>query len=420
MNFWQKVKLLLSDKGLRNKLLFVVFILFVFRLLANVPIPGIDASRLGQFLAQSQLLGVLNIFSGGGLSNLSLVMLGVGPYITASIILQVLTLVVPSLKALYSEEGEAGKKKFTQYGRLLTVPLAALQGYSLIYLLSQQGVIDQLYGFALFSNIVILIAGSLIAMWLGELISEYGIGNGVSMIIFAGIVASIPSSISQLASTFDTTMIPLYIAFVAVSLAVIAGVIFITEAERLVPVTYARQVRGVGQANASYLPIKLNQAGVIPIIFALSILVFPQIVGGLLANSDNSTLASISTTLSKFTQDTWLYPVVYFVLVFFFTYFYTAVTFDPKTISDNLQRNGAFVSGIRPGQSTSEYIGGIVSRVTTVGALFLGVIAILPIVITNLSDNQTLAIGGTSLLIAVSVILDLVKKLNAQLTLREY
>ncbi len=420
MNFWQKVKLLLSDKGLRNKLLFVVFILFIFRLLANVPIPGIDASRLGQFLEQSQLLGVLNIFSGGGLSNLSLVMLGVGPYITASIILQVLTLVSPKLKALYSEEGEAGKKKFTQYGRLLTVPLAALQGYSLIYLLSQQGVIDQLYGFALFSNIIILIAGALIAMWLGELISEYGIGNGVSMIIFAGIVASLPSSFSQIVSTFDTTMIPLYIGFLAVAIVVIAGVIFITEAERLVPVTYARQVRGIGQSNASYLPIKLNQAGVIPIIFALSILVFPQILGGLLANSDNSTLASISKTLSGFTQDNWLYAAVYFVLVFFFTYFYTAVTFDPKTISDNLQRNGAFVSGIRPGQSTSEYIGGIISRVTTVGALFLGVIAILPIITTNLSNTQAISIGGTSLLIAVSVILDLVKKLNAQLTLREY
>lgn len=420
MNFWQKVKLLLSDKGLRNKILFVVFILFVFRMLANIPIPGIDASRLGQFLGQSQLLGILNIFSGGGLSNLSLVMLGVGPYITASIILQVLTLVIPSLKTLYSEEGEAGKKKFTQYGRLLTVPLAALQGYSLIYLLSQQGVIDQLFGFELFANIIILIAGSLIAMWLGELISEYGIGNGVSMIIFAGIVASIPSSFSQIVATFDVTNIPLYIAFLGVAIVVIAGVVFITEAERLVPVTYARQVRGIGQSNASYLPIKLNQAGVIPIIFALSILVFPQILGGLLASSSNATLVSISETLARFTQDSWTYPVVYFVLVFLFTYFYTAVTFDPKTISDNLQRNGAFVSGIRPGQSTSEYIGGIISRVTTVGGIFLGLIAILPIVMRYFSDTQAIAIGGTSLLIAVSVILDLVKKLNAQLTLREY
>lgn len=420
MSFWQKVKLLFGDKGLRNKIIFVVFILFVFRLIANIPIPGIDASRLGQFLGQSQLLGVLNIFSGGGLTNLSLVMLGVGPYITASIILQVLTIVFPKLKALYSEEGEAGKKKFTQYGRLLTVPLAALQGYSLLFLLTQQGVIDRLYGFDLFSNILILIAGSLLAMWLGELISEYGIGNGVSMIIFAGIVASIPSHISQIIATFDTTMIPIYLGFLVIAIVVIAGVVFITEAERLVPVTYARQVRGIGQPAVSYLPIKLNQAGVIPIIFALSILVFPQIIGGLLAGSGNPKIASFAQTLSSFNQSSWIYVVVYFFLVFFFTYFYTAVTFDPKTISENLQRNGAFVTGIRPGQSTSEYVGSIVSRVTTVGGLFLGVIAILPLVMKDVSGTQSIAIGGTSLLIAVSVILDLVKKLNAQLTLREY
>ncbi len=415
--------MIFQDKTLRSRVLFVLGAFLLFRLLSSFPIPGIDTVKLQSYLMNNQFLGVLNIFSGGGLSNLSIVMLGVGPYITSSIIMQLLTMMSPKLKAMYQEDGEIGRKKFTQISRMITVPLAIVQGLGLLFLFTKQGIITDTSVFNMIVNTSIVVAGSMLIMWIGELVSEFGIGNGISLIIFAGIVASLPQSVSQFIFSFDPTQIPLYILFLAIGLLIVAGVVIVTEAERPIPVTYAKQVRGDGAVSGgtqTYLPIRVNQAGVIPIIFALSILMFPQLAGGLLQNMDSSILQSIARGLNWFAQSTWIYSLVYFIFVFLFTYFYTSVTFDPEQLSSNLQKNGAFIPGIRPGLSTRLYISKILTRTTTIGALFLGVIAVLPLIIKAITDIQAFAIGGTALLIVVSVVIDLIKKIEAQLSMREY
>lgn len=420
-NFFQKIKSLFSDKGLRSRILFMLGALVVFRLLAAIPIPGIDQARLAA-LNNNQFFGLLNIFSGGGLSNLSIVMLGVGPYITGSIIMQLLTMMSSRLKAMYSEEGEAGRRKFAQYSRILTVPLAIVQAFGFIILLEKQGFVPVFGLYPLIMNVVVVVAGSMLLMWLGELMTEFGIGNGVSLIIFAGIVSRIPSAIGQMVFTFDPSQIPLYLGFIILALVVIYAVVLITEAERPIPVTYAKQVRGSKMYGgvSTYLPLRLNQAGVIPIIFALSILLFPQLITNLLAYSGNDTIKAVAKGITSIMQNQWLYAAAYFVLVFIFTFFYTAVTFDPHAISQNLQKNGAFIPGVRPGVPTSEYLSKVVTRITLVGAMFLGLIAVLPPILHALTGIQTLTIGGTALLIVVSVVLDLVKKVDAQLSMREY
>ena len=421
-SFFQKIKLIFGDKGLRNKILFILAALILFRILAVIPVPGIDTLRLEQFFSNNQFFGLLNIFSGGGLMNLSIVMLGVAPYITASIIMQLLTIIFPSLKALYHEEGEAGRKKFTQYSRLLTVPLAILQGVALIVLLTRQGIIGDLTFFEHVTNVFVITAGSVLLMWIGELISEFGIGNGVSLIIFAGIVAALPTTLQQLLFTFDVSQLPIYIGFTIAAVAIVAGIVAITEAERPIPVTYAKRVRGqkVYGGVSTYLPLRLNQAGVIPIIFALSILLFPQMIIGFLANVNSTVVKSITDVLIAIFQNPFVYSSIYFILVFFFTYFYTAVTFDPDAISTNLQKGGAFVPGVRPGQTTALYIARILNRITLVGAIFLGIVAVLPLVMQGITGLAAFAIGGTSLLIVVSVVLDLIKKIDAQVAMREY
>lgn len=421
-NFFSKVKLVFQDAVLRKRILFVLFALVVFRLLAAIPIPGIDTAQLSRFLSNNQFLGILNIFSGGGLTNLSIIMLGVGPYVTASIIMQLLTIMVPKFKALYNEEGEAGRKKFTQYSRLLTVPLAAIQGFGLLTLLARQNILGTLTAFQMTTNLILIIAGSVLLMWIGELISEFGIGNGVSLIIFAGIVANIPGHISQALFSFDVSQIPLFLVFLVVGLLVIAGVVVVTEAERPIPVTYAKQVRGTKMfgGGSTYLPLRVNQAGVIPIIFALSILLFPQMIGNFLATSTHAWVLKVSGVLTAFSQGTWLYTVMYFILVFLFTYFYTAVTFDPEALSTNLQKNGAFIPGIRPGASTAAYISKVLNRITLLGAVFLGLIAVLPLIMRAITGITAIALGGTALLIVVSVVLDLIKKVDAQVSMREY
>jgi preprotein translocase subunit SecY len=416
------MKMMIFDKQIRNKILFVLGALFVFRLLSSIPIPGVDTLQLNRFLSNNQFFGILNIFSGGGLSNLSIIMLGVGPYITGSIIMQLLTVMVPALKRIYQDEGEIGRKKFTQYSRMLTVPLAAIQGFSLLAILENQSILVDLTTFERITNLVIVVAGAMLIMWIGELMSEFGIGNGVSIIIFAGIVANLPTQVSQLIFTFDPSQIPLYIMFVVLSLLVIAGVVYVTEAERPIPVTYAKQVRGtkVYGGGSTYIPLRVNQSGVMPIIFALSILLFPQIIGNVLSGVANPTLAKIGQSLAGFSQTSLLYGVLYFIFVFLFTYFYTAVTFDPEALATNLQKNGAFVPGVRPGASTSDYISKVLTRITLFGALFLGIIAVLPLIMQAISGITALALGGTALLIVVSVVLDLIKKIDAQLSMREY
>lgn len=415
-----RLKVAFKDPAIRNRILFIIGALLVYRALAAIPIPGIDVFRLEQFFASNQLLGLLNIFSGGGLSSLSIMMLGVAPYITAAIIMQLMTVMFPKIKEMYHNEGQAGRRKFTQISRLLTVPLAAIQGFSFLLLLEQQGVIGGLTPFGLGVNIIIITAGSVLIMWVGELISEFGIGNGVSILIFAGIIAALPSAVSQLLFTFEPSQIPMYLAVVAVAIVITYLVVLVNEAERPVPTTYAKQSRGSAGGVSSFIPLKVNQAGVMPIIFALSILLFPQMLINLFAGSGAGWIQQASLGLQNFFNNLLLYGAVYFVLVILFTFFYSAITFDTEAMADNLQKNGAFIPGVRPGTTTSEYIGRIMSRITFVGAIFLGFIAVLPIAMQAITGIQTLAIGGTALLIVVAVVIDVFKRVDAQVAMREY
>lgn len=423
MNFLDKIKMIFQDKGLRGRLLFVLGSLAVFRLLAAIPIPGIDPAKLLNFFAGNDFLSFLNVFSGGGMSNLSIVMLGVGPYITASIIMQLLTMMSSKVKNMHQEEGEIGRRKFTQISRIITIPIALIQGFAFLRLLENSAVITHISAFDFSLNLLIIVAGSMLMMWIGELMTEFGIGNGTSLLIFAGIVAGLPTSISQLSLTFSIGQIPMYIILVAVFLAVIFGVVFISEAERPVPVTYAKRITGskVSGGVSTYLPLRLNQAGVIPIIFGMSILLFPQMIFKYLSQiASNDVVRNISGSLSDFLTNPWIHGVLYFLLVFLFTYFYTAVTFDPDQISKNLQQGGAFIPGVRPGASTSEYLGRVLTRITLVGALFLGVIAVLPLIVQSASGISSIAVGGTAMLIVVQVVIDLIKKVQAQITMKEY
>ncbi len=421
-NFISKIISIFQDRILRKRILFTLGALVIFRLFAAIPIPGVDASKLQALFAGNDFLNLFNVFSGGGFSNLSIVMIGVSPYITASIIMQLSTIMSPRLKALYQEEGDAGRKKFAQYSRMLTVPIAAVQAFGFLTLLKTNGVLASMSGFEQIVNIAIITAGAMLLMWIGELISEYGIGNGLSLIIFAGIVSRLPSGISQLGLIFETSQIPTYALFIAVTLLVIAAVVVITEAERPIPITYAKRVRGakVYGGVSTYLPLRLNQAGVIPIIFALSILLFPQMIFNFLHNVNNETFQNVSRYILDLLNNGWVHGVLYFFLVFVFTYFYTAVTFDPDSISTNLQKGGAFIPGVRPGQSTSDYIAKILTRLTLFGALFLGFIAVLPLIVKAGTGITAFSVGGTALLIVVSVVIDLIKKIEAQVSIREY
>jgi len=423
MNFSSKLKMIWEDKGLRNRLLFLGFALVISRLIATIPVPGIDAAKLNEFFSGSQFFSFLNIFSGGGMSRLSIVMLGVSPYITASVAMQLLTMISGKLKSMYQEEGEAGRSKFNQISRIITVPIALVQAFGFLMLLAKSGIISNLTHTELIVNIIVITAGSMLFMWIGELMTEFGIGNGVSLLIFAGIVARLPSTLTQLSLIFSISQIPMYILFVAFSLFVIYGIVFISEAERPVPVTYAKTIRG-GNASggvSTYLPLRVTQAGVMPIIFGMSILLFPQMIFKFLATANVSpAIRSISASLNSFISNQGVYAVLYFVLVFLFTYFYTAITFDPDQISKNLQQSGAFIPGVRPGQSTSDYLAKVLTRITLVGATFLGIVAVLPLIVTSITGIASLAVGGTALLIVVSVVIDLIKKVDAQITMREY
>jgi len=423
--FTQKLKLVWGDQVLRNKILFVLFGFMIFRVLANIPMPGADVAALARLLSGEggDLLGFLNIFSGGGFANLSIALLGVGPYITASIIMQLVGMMSPKVKEM-QQESEAGRKNISMYSRVMSVPLAAIQGFGLIKLLQSQGVLGNLSTGELMVNILIVVAGSVLLMWIGELVSEFGIGNGVSLVIFAGIVAILPSQLFTLYQNLlvNPADIPLYGLFLVVTFAVIYAIVYITEAERPIPIAHAKQSRGSERTGAvqTYLPLRLNQAGVIPIIFAISVLIFPQMVAQFLAVSANPAVADIGQTVLAWLANLWVYGGIYFVLTFLFTYFYTAVTFDPKQVADNLQKGGSFVPGVRPGTQTEEYLGNVMTKITLVGAVFLAVVAVLPVAIQGITGLQSLAIGGTGLLIAVSVTIDLIKRLDSQITMREY
>ncbi len=420
--FSRKLKLAFGDTEIRNRILFLAAALALFRFLAAIPIPGVNRAALAQFFASNQFLGLLNIFSGGGLSRLSIVMLGVGPYITASIIMQLATIIFPQVKNAYFEEGEAGRTRFIQWSRLLTIPIAVLQAIGFLLLLQGQGVITAGGPVGLITNIALVAAGSMLLMWIGELVTEFGIGNGVSLIIFAGIMARVPSGISQTLFAATAQQIPAYLAFIALALVMTYAVVVVSDAERSIPIAYARAVRGAAmqQGAATYLPIRLLQAGVIPIIFALSLLLLPQMALSMLSGLHFAFAQGASLWYSAFLADPWEYGSVYFLLVVLFTYFYTAVTFEPSRVAENLQKSGAFVPGVRPGRETESYIGAVVNRVTLPGAVFLGLIAVAPSIIQGLTGITTLVLGGTALLIAVQVALDLAQKIDAQVSLREY
>ncbi len=415
-----KLKVIVGDTTIRNRILFILGAFAVFRVLAAIPIPGVNPIALDQLFTNNQFLGLLNIFSGVGLSNLSIVMLGVGPYITASIIMQLATVLFPKVKEMYSEEGEAGRTKFTSIARAITVPLAILQGVAFLSLLENQGIVSTATSFEFALNVLLVAAGSILLMWLGELITEFGIGNGVSLIIFAGIVAALPAGLSQLLFTASAANIPAYIGFAILGLAVIFAVVMVSEAERSIPIHYARATRGMGGVAPTYLPIRLLQAGVMPIVFALSLLLLPQMVlTGLSAVGIPGTEGALAA-YQAFSANPYWHGAVYFVLVVMFTYFYTSITFEPKRVADNLQKSGAFVPGVRPGRETESFIANVVSRVTLPGALFLGLVAVIPFIIQGLTGITAILIGGTALLIVVNVVLDLIRKIDAQASLREY
>ena len=421
--WYDKLVQIFKIRDLRNRILFVLGVFVVFRLMANVPVPGIDIRNLQGFFEKFQMFGLMNVFSGGTLSKVSIVMLGLGPYITAVIIMQLLTLIFPELEKMYKEEGEQGRRKFNQYARILTVPLAALQAFGMLTLLHRQGAIGAMSPVLLLTSVIMITAGSMFLMWLGELITEKGIGNGISLLIFAGIVARTPVNIYQALLKWTPSQLPSYILFVAIAFVIIAGVVMVNEARRNIPVSYAKRVRGTRMygGSSTYLPMNVNPAGVIPIIFALSILLFPQMIANFLSGM-GGIIGSLAQGTANLLKNQWIWGSSYFVLVFLFTYFYTMVTFDPKAISQNLQKMGGFIPGIRPGESTAKFLSYILHRILFIGATFLGIIALMPYIVqgtTGVTSFRFL-VGGTSLLIIVAVVLDTVKQINAQLQMREY
>lgn len=419
---FKKIIQIFKIRELRNKLIFIFALLIIFRLAANIPIPGIDQERLRLFFESNQFFGLLNLFSGSGLASISIVMLGVGPYITASIIMQLLTMIVPRLEQIHKEEGEAGRQKFNQWTRWLTVPLAALQTLGMISLLRSQNILMSPNSFDMFYIITVAVAGTVFLMWLGELITEKGIGNGVSLIIFAGIVAGIPSAIARVVAVWDPSQFFTYLILGILTLAAIGAVVFMTEGQRNIPVSYAKRIRGnkMYGGTSTHLPLRVNQAGVIPIIFAMSIMLFPGMISNFLATSNNSTVAEASRYIGNLFQNQVFYGSLYFILVVAFTYFYTAVVFDPNKIAESLQKQGGYVPGIRPGKNTSEYLYRIMNRVTLSGSMFLGLIAILPFIVQGFTNIDSVSIGGTGLLIVVSVVIETIKQIQGQLVMRDY
>lgn len=421
MKIFKDLYQLFLYKDLKKRTLSVLFLLILTRLLANIPLPDVNLERFKTFLESNQFLGFINIFSGGALSNFSIALLGLGPYITAIIILQLLTFVYPRLKEMYYEEGEAGRAKFNQYARYLTVPLALVQSFGFLNFLSNQGIIT-LTPLGLFRDAIIVTAAVIILMWFGELITEKKLGNGISLIIFSGIVASFPQKIFQIYTTFTFEKLQVYIPFFILALFIIAAITFVNESERRINLVFAKRVRGTkiyGGAN-TYLPIRLSQAGVIPIIFAIAVLLFPQTLIQFLSLTKIEFFISLQNILNKFTNNLFLFSLFYFILVFIFTYFYTSITFNSEEIAKNLQTSGAFIPGIRPGNETTKYFQQIVSRLTFFSGLFLGFIAILPYIFQILTKTSFLAIGGTSILILVSVAIETLKQIRSELSLRKY
>ena len=416
LNIW-------NTPDLRRKILFTIAVIVIFRIIAHIPMPGVDVSALQNFFSGSQIFQLLDIFSGGTLFNFSIMTLGLNPYINASIIMQLLTNVIPKLEEL-QKEGEYGRAKINQYTRYLTLPLAFVQSWGVLILLqrSGSGILTNLAPVELITILITMTSGTMLLMWLGELITENGIGNGISILIFAGILARLPVTFGQTATIFNPQNAFNIILVAVMAVVVIAAVVVINEAHRRVPVQYARRVRGDRSygGGSSFLPIRINQAGVIPIIFAVSIILLPGMLATFFASAANPAIANLATQVRDLFNNTTFYSGLYFALVLLFTYFYTGITFQPNKIADDLRKYGGFIPGIRPGIATSDYLGYIINRITLVGGIFLGAIAILPFVSQGVTNISTLAIGGTGLLIVVSVVLETAKQLESQLVMRSY
>jgi len=419
---WDKFLQIWRIKDLRNKVFFVLAMLMIFRVAAHIPIPGVNVANLKQFFDTNQLFGLLNLFSGGGMQNFSIVMMGVAPYITSSIIFQLLGMIIPKLEEMMKEE--SGRAKINFYTRIATVPLSFLQAYGMIMLLKRSS--NQIIGDMSFLNLSAMLltitAGTVFLMWIGELITEKKIGNGISMLIFAGIVARIPSALQELAVNFNREQVITMGVFAIIAILTIVGVVIITEGQRNIPVSYAKRVRGTKMygGGTTHLPLRVNTAGVIPIIFAISIILFPPMIAQFFVRASTPWIASAASHVINFFQNQTVYGILYFILVFAFTYFYTAVIFHPRQIAENLQKHGGFIPGIRPGANTAEYLQHTISKITLTGALFLAVIAVLPLLLQNASGLGAMVIGGTSILIVVSVVIDMIKQIDSQITMRDY
>src|SRR3989344_8282360 len=412
----------LKAPDVRRKILFTAAILVVFRIFAHIPVSGVDLAQLKALFSGNQFLNLLDIFSGGTLVNFSIMALGLNPYINASIIMNLGNLVFPKLEAL-SKEGESGRQKINQYTRFLTVPLAGVQAVGMFALLRSQGIISMQNPIQIVSFILTMVAGTMFLVWLGELITEKGVGNGISLLIFAGIVGQLPVVAFQTFSTATTDTTLNTLTFLVLGLVVIAAVILMTEATRQLTVYYAKRARGnkMYGGESTHLPLRLNQAGVIPIIFAVSIVLFPSLIANFLKTSKNPILSGIAQNINiYFTPTSIAYNVLYFLLVVGFTFFYTAIVFNPKKISGEIQKHGGFIPGIRPGTPTTKYLNYILTRITLAGASFLGLVAILPEIARSITGVQTLLIGGTSILIVVSVVLETFKAIEAKLVMRNY
>lgn len=416
IQFFKKIA---SSPDIRKKLLITGAVLIVYRLIAHIPAAGIERTQLQALFSGSPLLSLLDVFSGGTLANFSILALGLTPYINASIMMQLLTYVVPSLEEL-SKEGEYGQEKINQWTRIITIPLAAIQSFGMYSLLRGQGIITELSLLPLIALVITMTAGSMLSVWFGELITEYGISNGISFLIFAGIVARLPIIFGQSLAVLRPEDYLKVGMFVLISAVIVAVIVFMNEAVRQIPVNYARRV-GRAAISSSYIPLRLNQAGVIPIIFAVSLVLLPSLASQLLSGVADPKIALLATRISTiFNPTSVIYNTVYFLLVFGFTYFYTSIVFNPEKIAENLQKSGGFIPGIRPGSQTTKYLGGVLNRITLVGAAFLGLIAVLPSFFQNALGVANLAIGGTGILIVVSVVLEATRELEAQLVMKRY
>ncbi len=422
-NILESIRQVFKHRDLRMRIFWTLIIVLIVRIVTHTPMPGVNLDALSQVFASNQYLGLIDLFSGGSLNRFSIAMMGVAPFINASIIMQLMGMALPSVEAL-QKEGEYGRRKINQYTRWLTIPLGMIQAYGMIALLQRSDikVLGDITMMKMLAIILIVTAGTVLLMWLGELISEHGIGNGVSIIIFIGILASLPQGLTSTVALFDASKLIEILAFAVLAIATVYLVVYITEGQRNIPIAYAGRGGGnrlySGQTN--HLPLRVNQAGVIPIIFAISLLLFPGLIASFFANARTLWIAESAQWLQSAFNDKWVYGALYFVLVVFFTYFYTWVVFKPDQVAENIQKSGGFIPGIRPGRQTIDFLAYVSNRITLAGAIFLGLIAVLPNIVEGLTKIQTLTLGGTGLLIVVSVALELMRQLRAQLIMKRY